>query len=147
VAAVLHFNHVNPVNPVSKFQSRPGPTQETGRCNVNDVPSERSRNGISDRIYKINRMRMAGRAVLCRLAKKVAAVLHFNHVNPVNPVSKFQSRPGPTQETGRCNVNDVPSPGADCTVTLPPSARRVRSTRHSPSPAPLVVAAIALCPR
>src|SRR6266480_95127 len=55
--------------------------------------------------------------------------------------------PAPTQETGRCNVNDVPSPGADCTVTLPPSARRVRSTRHSPSPAPLVVAAFALCPR
>src|SRR6266699_1866225 len=49
------------------------------------------------------------------------------------------SRPGPTQETGRCNVKDVPSPGADCTVTLPPSARRSRSTRHSPSPVPLVV--------
>src|SRR5437667_7950251 len=45
VAAVLHFNHVNPVNPVSKFQSRQAPIQETGRCNVNDVPSERSQIG------------------------------------------------------------------------------------------------------
>lgn len=55
--------------------------------------------------------------------------------------------PPPIQETGRCNVNDVPSPGVDFTVTLPPSARKLRSTRHRPSPAPLVIAPVSLCPR